>query len=326
MKPKISFQPRIGTDKHGAPVSLARFFRLAAAGLILAAATGAAADWKAPREALERRLAVGEFRIHYTLEGENAFPPDAPPAQRRERAAELLERLAAQIDGAGRYYREQLGLVPPLDGARYRGVRAIDVHILALEGKTGSTGDAPIVYRYRHLEGAVPALTLSLSNRWVPPNPTPEHEVFHAYQYGYTWFKNAWFLEGLARSMESAFTGKTPRAEPLPRDAGEMRRVMARAYRADGFWNRLRSLCDAGLVRATLEQFQSLDREAARARGIDPADWPEEEQRSERNNPFLLAGLRRAVENRCPLRGNPELQVFHGLLPEIERQDWKLRK
>lgn len=299
----------------------------------------AAADWKTPREALEQRLIQGEFRIHYTLEGENAFLPDVTDItdntspQRKARAGEMLASLAAQISQANRFYSEQLGLARPLGGARYREVRAIDVHILALDGKTGSTGDEPISYRYRHFDGATPALTISLSNRWAPPNLTPNHEVFHAYQYGYTFFKNPWFLEGMARSMESAFKGGEIRMEPLPRSAGQLRQLIARSYGADSFWNRLMVMCDAscggtraapgrfcggGLVRATLEQYRALDKEAARARGINPDDWPEEEQRSERNNPFLLLGLRRAIENQCPLRANPELQAFHGLLQEAE--------
>lgn len=296
--------------------------------LLLAASLPAAADWKAPREALERRLTVDGFRIHYTLEGEHAFPPDLPLEQRRERAAALLDGLAAQLVRAKSFYEGELGLAAPAGGARYREVRAVDVHILALQGKTGSTGDEPIVYRYRHHEGAVPALTMTLSNRWAPPNLTPEHEVFHAYQYGYTFFKNPWFLEGMARSMERAFKDGEARAEPLPRSSAELRRVTARSYGAESLWNRLMARCDpacgsraaparfcgGGLVRATLEQYQALDKEAARARGIAPGDWPEAEQRSERNQPYLLLGLRRAVESHCRLRGNPELEAFHGLL------------
>jgi hypothetical protein len=223
-------------------------------------------------------------------------------------------------------------------------VRAIDVHIIKLEGQNGSTGDEPIVYRYRNFEGVTPALTISLDTRWSPPNLTPNHEVFHTYQYGYTFFKNAWFLEGMARSMEKAFKGGVVRTEPLPRGYGQLRQMMARSYGADVFWNRLMYLCDTScsgstpavagmgneykeylprtrfcggsLVRATLEQFQVLDKEAARTRSIDPNDWPEAEQWSERNNPYLLLGLRRAIESQCSLRGNPELEAFHSLLKE----------
>jgi len=303
----------------------------------------AAAGWKTPREVLDRRLIQDEFRIYYTTEGENAFPQDVLPQQRKERAEDRLVSLAAQIGQANRFYQEPLGLAPPVGGGRYRDVRSIDIHIIKLEGKNGSTGDEPINYRYRNFSGVSPALTISLTNRWTPPNLTPNHEVFHAYQYGYTFFKNAWFLEGMARSMEKAFAGGKVRTEPLPRDARQLQQLLRRAYGADLFWNRLMALCDVscsgggsslvdkgkdylprkqlcggGLVRATLEQFQAIDKEAASSRNINPNDWPEEEQRSESNNPFLLRGLRRAIESQCSLRGNPELEAFHSLLKETE--------
>lgn len=299
----------------------------------------AAAGWKTPREELDHRLVQGEFRIHYTLDGDSAFPRDVPSPQRKERAMAMLDSLAAQINEATRFYSEQLRLASPIGAARYRDVRSIDIHILKLEDKSGSTGDASIIYHYRHFDGASPALTISLSNQWNPPSLTPNHEVFHAYQYGYTYFKNSWYLEGMARSMEKAFKRGEVRTESLPREYGQLQRIMTRSYGADKFWNRLMYLCEAScsgntpaqawkgggyvpltrfcggkLVRATLEQYQSLDKEAARSRGIDPNAWPEDEQRSDRNNPFLLLGLRRAIESQCPLRGNPELEAFHGLL------------
>lgn len=295
------------------------------------------ADWKMPREALDRRLVQAEFRIHYTLTGENAFPLDVPSQQRAQQAAEQLSRLVSQIDQASHFYREQLGLTAPLSSARYRDMRSIDVHIIKLKGKMGSTGDAAIVYHYKYFAGVSPALTITLSNQWRPPNLTPNHEVFHAYQYAYTFFKNPWYLEGMARSMESAFKKvDVLHTQALPRDHGQLEQVLTRSYGADLFWNRLMYFCDSvcsggntpakawngvsghfcggELVRSTLEQFQAVEKEAARIRGIDPDNWPENEQRSDKNNPFLLRGLRRAIESQCQLRGNPELEAFHRLL------------
>lgn len=299
----------------------------------------AAADWKTSREALDQRLVQGEFRIYYTLTGENAFPFDVPPSQRAQQAVVRLNSLATQIDQANRFYSEQLGLTPPLSNARYRDVRSIDVHIIKLEGRNGSTGDAAIDYRYRHFEGSSPALSIALSNQWRPPNLTPNHEVFHAYQYAYTFFKNSWYLEGMARSMEVAFKEGEVRTEVLPHDHGQLEQVLIRSYGAGLFWNRLMYLCDSAcsgstpatawrdgaytprsrfcggrLVRGTLEQYKMIDKEAAQTRGIDPSDWPENEQRSPENNSFLLRGLRRAIETECQLHGNPELKAFHALL------------
>lgn len=299
--------------------------------LLLLLALPACADWKTPRENLNQRQVRGEFHIYYTQEGGNAFPADTPLQQRNGQGSTMAERLLAQFEQANHFYADTLGLVPPLLNKRYRQVRSIDVHILNLDRKMGDTGDAEVDYRYRHFDAPSPAITISLSNRWHPPNLTPNHELFHAYQYGYTYFKTPWFLEGLARSMESAFEKRAPIAELLPHSPSELQEIMTRSYRADIFWNRLMQLCDptcqksaakadhpqlcgGTMVRPLLEQYQSLDRTAAKERGIDPADWPEAEQRSDKNNPYLLLGLRRVIEAQCPLDSSPELSRFHELL------------
>lgn len=306
--------------------TLCRRFCLLAQGLLLAAP--AAADWKAPREALDRRHVAGMFRIHYTTSGRDALPGDA------DAAGTLARRLGEQLERGHRFYSEAMGLTPPPANSRYPNLRAIDVHLIALEGKKGSTGDAAIVYRYRHFDDPAPALTISISSRWTPGNLTPEHEVFHAYQYGYTFFKNAWFLEGMANGMEAAFRERPSGSQPLPQDAGALRRLLDQSYAAGPFWRRLMRLCDvdcrpsppgsaagavplacgARFVAHFLAELRTADKLAARARGIDPRDWPEAEQRSARNNAWLLDGLARSVEAQCRSDGNAELTTFLGVL------------
>lgn len=313
--------------------------------LVLLLTIPAAADWKVPRESLDRRVVHDDIRIHYTLNGEGAFAAGVAAGERELAAVAKIDALVAQLERADRFYRERLGLTPPLDGDRYwnQGVRSIDIHILQLERKTGSAGDEPILYRYRHFAGSEPALTITLSNNWQESSLTPSHELFHSYQYGYTYFKNAWFLEGMARSMEGAFRpGKVVRTEPLPSDPTQLQALLASSYRADRFWNRLFLLCDpkcaevalrddaylpsseaefcgGDLLRTILEQLRVADREAARAFGIKADAWPEAEQRAERNNPYLFSGLRRAMDRQCEaLRGNRELQKFYQLLRQSE--------
>ena len=285
----------------------------------------AAADWRAPREALDQRHIAGVFRIHYATTGSDAIDGVAPAA------ATLALRLGEQLERADRFYSGVMGLTPPLGSPRYPQLRAIDVHVIALEGKKGSTGDAPIVYRYRHFDDFAPALTISIAKRWTPGNLTPEHEVFHAYQYGYTFFKNAWFLEGMANAMEAAFREPPSATAPLPQDAAALRRLLDQSYGAGSFWTRLMRLCDAACPAATaerrvpqvcggrfvkhfLEELRTADPLAARARGIDPGDWPEKEQRSARNNPWLLDSLARSMAAQCPSEGNAELATFLSVL------------
>jgi len=48
-------------------------------------------------------------------------------------------------------------------------------------------------------------------NRLDPTNnSTPAHELFHLYQYGYALFKQRWYLEGMAKWMETVFKPEEP--------------------------------------------------------------------------------------------------------------------
>ena len=287
-------------------------------------AFSAQAGWKDRMEALDQRYVSGVFRIYYTANGLDAF--NAEPA--------VIDTLARQLQRADQFYAQQLGLMPPLRSPKYQEVRAIDVHLRRMEGQSGSAGDAAVTYRYRRFGDNVPALTISLSTRWQPNHVTPEHEVFHAYQYGYTFFKNPWFLEGLARSMEAVFRGKPESDEPLPQTPMALNELLTRSYSAAPVWTRLMRLCEpsckvdknsasfrpdatlcgGALVKPLLESLQKIDPDAAQARGLNPKDWPEHEQSSNQNNPWILKGLRQALEKQCPISSQAELATFHQLL------------
>ncbi len=314
-------------------VPLHRFCRLLC-GIVLALFFQAAcADGREQREALDRRYVSDIFRIYYTAEGANAFVGRMAGSAT---SGELAQRLGKQLDHGYRFYSGVVGLIPPFANPRYRNVNAIDVHVVDLGGKNGSAGDTPFVYRYRNFDDSIPALTISISSHWKPGNLTPEHEVFHAFQYGYTFFKNGWFLEGQARSIGSAFDGQGFQSAPLPRNAIELRQLLTRTADAAPFWNRLMLLCDQAcpvswsgtsyhpkvricgdrFLKSSLEEFQKIDKEAAQARGINPNDWPEREQRSEVNNFWLLRGLARTMEKQCPIASDAELRSFYSLLGE----------
>lgn len=294
----------------------------------LSAAWAAEMSWKQRREVLGERQTIGAVRIHYTLQGTDAV---ADPA--------MMLELAKQFQRADQFYTGTLGLVPPTKNMRYPGLGAMDVHLLNMEDNMGTAGDAALTYHYRTFRDNTPALSISISTRWRPSNLTPEHELFHAYQYGYTFFKNAWYLEGMARSMENVFRKQDYVAEPLPSQQSELDALLRRSYGASGFWNRMMQLCtpgcpvatvaqpaqlsfrpkqgevcDSGLIKTLLEEFRIQDRRAASARGLNAEDWPEREQKSATNNPWLLAGLARTMEKRCPVQQEPELSKFYELV------------
>jgi hypothetical protein len=298
-----------------------------AAILLLAWVCPAAADWKEGRESLQKRQPVGsDYEIFYSLSGPHAFPGGL-----------ALEGLAEQINLAVRVYGRELGLAPPLALRRYAEVQRIDVHVLDLGDRRGSAADGIHIFDYQHFGREGPALTLAISNDWQPPNRTPEHEVFHAYQYAYTFFKNPWFLEGLARSMENLFRDGGWKNEPLPDTEEALEAVLAESYRADRMWNRLALLCDPGcerkprtlsdgceesapavcgraFVKPLLVALDIADDQAAYDRDLSLSYWPEDEQRSDENEPYMLEALADVIASRCPIASNAELAAFHDLL------------
>lgn len=304
---------------------------------LLVGASASWAGWMDEREALDHRQVQGTFRVHYTLSGQNALSVKSGGKKKFSGGADALAaQVAAEMVNADQFYSQTLGLGPINRLRRYAPMNLtwVDVHFLRMEDKTASTGDAVVTYNYRKFKDAAPALTISLSTDWRPPGETPEHEVFHTYQYAYTFFKNAWFLEGMARSLEGAFDDHNYQTETLPANQTELDVLLGRTYSASRFWSRLMALCDpgcaktwdgayftsqaamcgGGLVKSVLEQFQSIDPLAAAERGLSTTDWPEAEQWSSKNTPWMLRGLGRAIDQQCPVATNPELGRFRAVL------------
>ncbi|MFH1496027.1 MAG: hypothetical protein ABIG70_14680 [Pseudomonadota bacterium] len=304
---------------------------------LLVFASGSSADWKSGREALDQRHVQGIFRMYYTLQGEHALITGSNERQKnQDGAAALVAQIGQKLQNADYFYSQTLGLTHPMQSLRYAplNLRYVDVHMLRMEDKKGSTGDEVITYKYRRFKDWAPAMTISISSDWRPPGLTPEHEVFHTYQYSYTHFKNAWYLEGMARAMEPAFNDRTYQTETLPTKPAELDKLLTRTYSASRFWSRMMALCDpecvaswdgkhfkstgqmcgGSFVKAVLEEFQAADPLAAKSRGIAPNDWPESEQWSSGNNTWMLGSVGRAMDRQCPVVSNSELGRFRALL------------
>ena len=316
--------------------------RWLAAGFVMAVwGFPATADWKAPREALVLRHVGGDIRIFGTAVPGSPTDLTVPAVPGRLSDAALAQ-LAEQFGRANVLYSQQVGLLAPLQSSKYRTARSIDVHLLPLTKKMGDAGDAVVNYHYRLAPAPVAALTISLSTRWQPGNLTPEHELFHSYQYAYTYFKNAWFLEGMARSVQAWFASAQvlrqvqSGQQALPGNTEEINALLKKSYDAAPFWTRLRWLCDPAcalppaatpprgpvcggrFVKTVLEEFQTADQQAAKARGIKPPLWTEQEQRSALNNAWMLGALSKAITRQCPVASQPELTEFTQVLRQLQ--------
>ena len=98
----------------------------------------------------------------------------------------------------------------PLSQPIFQRAQQISVFILNLKGN-GRAFDKVAHETFANGEQTPCGLKIMLSNRLDPKNnPTPAHELFHLYQYGYALFKQRWYLEGMAKWMETVFKPDEP--------------------------------------------------------------------------------------------------------------------
>lgn len=267
------------------------------------------ADWKTPRQALDQRLVSGEFNIFYTLSGDNAFPSSSS-VPNAALALSYAQQFAQKLNNAAEYYEGTLGLRHFFTNRRYASATSVDVHIIDLGSINGSTGDEINSFAYTHFPSSPAAIAVALSNSLQPSNLTPEHELMHVYMNSYTFFKNQWFTEGMARASESFFRTSQTQTTALPQTSAQLNALLLKSYDAETLWSRLINLCGKKVWSVTLENFSRLDRQAALARGLDPTAWPEDEQFSTDNIPYLLKGIAEAIQQSCPTQDSAEIRQF----------------
>jgi len=286
------------------------------------------ASWKTKREVLDHQLLFDRFKVYFTTSGKAAFF-----AEKRPDSATMETKLFAlkdQLLRADHLYQAPLSLLPPPNSPKQLQARHIHLHVLAMDNKNGSAGDTVQRMNYRHFKDSESALLIALTSRWRPGNLTPEHEVFQLYQYGYTHFKNPWYLEGMAASIEFYFRDGlvNAEAESLPKTTAEINSLLKRSYSAKVFWDKMLQSClpvalqqkfdhkalqqadeNSHWLKALLEQLAAQDLLAAEDRGLNPERWPEKEQRSGTQRRSIFRVIQNSL-TRCEGQKSPEIQAF----------------
>lgn len=297
---------------------------------------------------LERIHVRDEFRIVYSLAGPHAL------ADQRDLdgngVPDKVEDVATQLVAGRRLFSDVMGFVAPLRQPRYAQATSIDVFMLKMEKGNGLAYDEVMNYRlgYDSATGRC-ALRIDLLNNHSNQNPTPIHELFHLYQYGYTMFKPRWFLEGTARWAEYALRPGSGPQRPLPQSSASLQeQLFATTYAASNFWNRLAFLLDpvgrlslppelaqlayadgsrvvhddelhgAAFMKAVLESLASLDREVGTQQGWPAFQWKEVDQRSARHDAAIFNKVQDVVRlqaRRASPANASELEAFLALTP-----------
>jgi len=157
---------------------------------------------------LPEKYQQGIFTLYYTTVGDDALS-DTSRRSSQQPPLRILD-IAQQLQAAQQFYVRDLRLRSPLKQPIFQHAKQISVFILNLKGN-GRAFDKVAHETFANGESTPCGIKIILSNRLDPTkNPTPAHELFHLYQYGYALFKQRWYLEGTAKWMETVFKPDEP--------------------------------------------------------------------------------------------------------------------
>lgn len=269
--------------------------------LLIGIAVPCHAEWRERRGALTEMHSTGEFRIFYSLSGQDALPNSADA--NGNGAPDYVERVAMELAAARELYDHQLQLTHPLKSPRYQNqAEFIDVHLLSFPLTTNGAKHG-IAYdelssfdRAREPGRKTKVLVMDISNNLPASNPTPAHELFHLYQNGYTLFKNRWFTEGTARWAESLDKQGSPATGQLLRSTSEVNDLFQKTYQAASFWTLVVNRMDPAhggraFIRPLFEELGRMDDVAGAKTGQGTAKWTEQEQMSPANDAYIWKAL-----------------------------------
>ncbi len=267
-----------------------------------------AGAWEDRRSKLDQVEIYGGYRIFYSLSGKDALPKHRKVDSDKSGIPDFIESVGRRLTDAGRFFRSEVGLIPPLKSKRYLGkAHYIDVNILDFSNnkkgpKNGVAYDGtPKFNRARTGQASLNVLVIDLSGSVRLQSNSVEHELFHLYQNGYTFFKNRWYTEGTARWSELIIEGRMGSREILPDSKITREKIFKKTYDANRFWNELIIKVDSKtqgkrFIKILLEELDYADNIAARKRGLNERYWKESDQRSTDNNIYIWNATLKAIQ------------------------------
>lgn len=335
-----------------------RINRLCFVPLLLVGVAGLPEASGQEKSALPKHCILDRIRVFYTTDGISAVPPADADSHG---VPDHVEDVAKQVWAAHRLFCEVLEFPDPLKSERYAGVTCIEVSIRdrgELGGRNGAAYDES--QRARRIPEGKPddrAIVMALGRHVVAAkNLSPAHELFHLIQYGATYFKNGWFLEGQTRWSEHALgqgglgdVKYLPRG-PWPQPSAKLPSLFATTYDAEFvLWNPIaqrtdpkgllpqtpvlkelaalrysdgspvlqdRNLTGAEIMRDILADLGKMDDVAFQELGY--GKWTEDNQRSTKNDGYIYQGVIDALRRHSPPVGR--FQVTKSAAASTARQ------
>ncbi len=112
---------------------------------------------------------------------------------------DVVEDIATQLNAAREVFKDVYHFPDPLESPRFQNVTSIEIDIDSRETmKANGYAYSGVRKKSKH-DPNERAIRIKVANTVNPhKNATPAHEYFHLIQYGATYFRNAWYLEGMA--------------------------------------------------------------------------------------------------------------------------------
>ncbi|MFW5442772.1 MAG: hypothetical protein ACKE51_00495 [Methylococcaceae bacterium] len=230
-----------------------------------------------------------------------------------------------------------------------RGAKYIDVKIREIKSKAYTTNKNIVdnfnIYKKNGLYSKN-VISITLNRHLDSNNLYLIHELFHAYQNAKTRLRNDWFSEATANLVENLVkNGKhlPVKDYTLPSTAKDLTALFKMGYNAMPFWGKISYLCQQpkpnsytlpnikplnffstqvnsqqqnwGLFLKTL--LENLEKQTAIAtkqqgdlrRFISKWEWPYAEQKSKKNNKYILTAVTDSMSSVCP-SDNQEINGF----------------
>jgi len=220
-------------------ITLAVLLAVLVSAFVVSAPTASAQQ----KTVLKEHYVLGPVRVFYIKDGKDAVQLDDVD---RTGVPDRVEDIAKQVWAAHHLFCEVLKFPDPFKSERYKGVTCIQVSLRNLGGGNGLAFDES--QRARRIPEGKPtdrAIVMSINCKLNPmKNITPAHETFHLVQYGATYFKNSWLLEGMARWSEHALARealgqvKYSPLGPWPQKLQHLQQLSTMSYDAEHvLWN-----------------------------------------------------------------------------------------
>lgn len=275
----------------------------------------------------------GRIRIFYHTEDQHAVDStDSNGNQIPDQVEDILtQTLAAQT-----LFVEVLQFPDPFQTERFREAKFLDINLRhrdVLKSNGVAYDELQRFKRPQDPEGTLSLCFNVATSVQANANLTPAHEFFHIIQNSVTYFKNSWYTEGTARWSESGLgIGALGPVTPLsawPLSDEQAAAIFTASYEAaPRFWNPLAARLDSqdalpaspalsrlqvmtyvdgtpvlkdtrftgwAFIREVLLELGRIDDTAYRDLGYER--WSEENQRSSKNNAFILDAVVRIARS-----------------------------